>query len=73
MLNKDHMEVVAFVLEQIDRASGSRKARIYRGLADLCGDDAEAKELRKMASDIEAVDHRCQEFAFKFNRKKESL
>jgi hypothetical protein len=42
-----------------------RRALLYRGLAEFCGDAQEAADLASIAADLEDADRRCREFAFR--------
>jgi hypothetical protein len=55
-----------FCLENAEQVPVSRRISLYRGLAEICGDLQEQKELRDMAADLEAAELRCREFRFNF-------
>lgn len=59
-------EVVSFCLDHADQAPVSRRIVLYRGLAEVCADEQECAMLQSLATELEAADHRCREFAFKF-------
>jgi len=65
-MDNPHREVVEFVLEQAANQPIAKRSRLYRGLALFAGDDLLAPQLKQMAADLEAADHRCREFAFRF-------
>lgn len=44
-----------------------RRIQLLRALAEFAGNEAETNELRSLAADLEAADHRCREFAFRFS------
>jgi hypothetical protein len=69
MLQANHLEVLKFCLEHAQNAPVWRRVRIYRGLAEICGNEPEAAALTKMADDLEQADKRCREFVFKFEEK----
>lgn len=58
--------VVEFCLEHAEAAPVARRAFLYRGLAEFCGDAAEQSTLLQLAADLEAADRRCREFAFRY-------
>ncbi len=61
-------ELIDFVLESAASAPVSKRIRIYRGLADVCGSESEHNQLNKMADDLEAVELRTREFHFQFHQ-----
>lgn len=64
-----HLALIAFVLEEAPKAPVNKRIAVYRGLADLCGDVAEAKSLEALADELERAERRCSEFAFQFTQK----
>lgn len=61
-------ELIDFVLESAASAPVGKRVRIYRGLADVCGTEAEHRQLNRMADDLEAVELRTREFHFQFQQ-----
>jgi hypothetical protein len=51
----------AFVLAESFRLPAARRARIYRALADIVGDEVAARELIQLAMDLEAIDRRSRQ------------
>jgi hypothetical protein len=47
----------------------ARRVLLYRGLAEICGDAAETRELIQLAHDLESAERRCREFRFNINPK----
>ncbi len=68
----NRVALIRFVLARADDAPVSQRIPVYRGLADICGDEKEAKELSAIAADLESTQSRCRQFAFEFNQKEES-
>lgn len=56
--------IIEFCLEHAESASVQKRISLYRGLAEICGDKADAAKLRSVADELEAADKRCREFAF---------
>ncbi len=68
-MKSDLAELIAFVLEKAEQAPLHRRARIFRGLASVCGDQDEQKQLNQIAKDLNNADALCREFNFKFIQK----
>jgi hypothetical protein len=60
--------VVETCLQAANDLPVTRRASLYRALADFCGVPQQSADLQKMAADLEAADRRCQEFAFAFTQ-----
>ena len=58
-------------LDVLLRAAANEPVRnrcaVYRTAAEWCGNEAEAAQLKRLASDLEAADRRCNEFTFHFS------
>lgn len=57
--------VIQTCLEAAPSMPVHRRVSLYRALAEICGCPQETASLRQLADDLEAADHRCQEFAFR--------
>lgn len=68
MPKKDLVELIRFVLESSDQQPVHRRVTLYRGLANICGDETEAKQLTTLADELEKADARCAEFIFSFSQ-----
>lgn len=44
------------------------RSKIYRGLADICGNDQESKAFSDLATELEKADSNFREFSFRFNQ-----
>jgi hypothetical protein len=66
MRSEHQKAVMDFCLENAEQAPVSRRVLLYRGLAEICGDLREQKNLKQMAADLETADRRCREFRFNF-------
>jgi hypothetical protein len=62
----DHEELIAFVLECAANVPNLRRARIYRSLAEICGDPAEVHQLRHLADQLTSTEKLCRQFEFNF-------
>lgn len=51
----------AFVIEASLSLPAARRARIYRALAEIIGDERTSLELQQMAEDLEAIDRRSRQ------------
>ncbi|HEV2691413.1 MAG TPA: hypothetical protein VG347_00805 [Verrucomicrobiae bacterium] len=60
--------VMDFCLEHAESAPVQRRIFLYRGLAEICGDMHEQKQLRQMADDLEKANEHCREFRFNFSK-----
>lgn len=68
-MSKELHIVISFCLEHAEQAPLQRRAFLYRGLAEFCGKPEMAAEFCKMASELEAANLRCRQFALKFELK----
>lgn len=59
-------ELFEFVLDQAAAQPPMKRARLYRALAEYCGDPAETRKLRAMAKNIEQAEQCYREFIFTF-------
>ena len=60
----DFAHLLAFALKHAARQPARRRARLYRGLAAACGDEAEGRRLRELAAALIRVDDLCRQFKF---------
>jgi hypothetical protein len=65
MNQTDFDVMIAFAIEQAAALPVLQRIRVYRGAAAALAEDVKARELRALADDLEAADHRCREFAFR--------
>ena len=64
-----HLELIQFVLERAENEPVSRRARLLRALASICGDQKEQQQLGDLALHLERADALCREFNFSFVKK----
>ena len=69
MRNEDLVEVFTTVLRLANETPLQRRARLYRGLAGICGDSQEEATLRAMADELTRADEHCRAFEFSFVQK----
>lgn len=61
----DHNALVEFVLAKAESAPLSQRTQVYRGLANLLGDQTDhGRMLNAIAADLAVLDHQAREFAF---------
>lgn len=60
--------VIEFCLDHAHEAPVHRRVKLYRGLAEFCGDRQEAATFNAVASELEAADLRCRELALNYRR-----
>jgi len=58
--------VFDFCLERAEQATPAVRAKLYRGLAEFCGDPQLAAKFRSAAEAIETADHLQRELILKF-------
>jgi hypothetical protein len=63
------VSLIHFVLTAAEQEPVSRRIGLYRGLAEICGDERESAQLRDLADHLEGVEKRCGEFVFRFEQK----
>ena len=71
-------EICGFVLEHLEKADALRQARLYRALAAVIGNEAEAARLIALANDLDGIQaqlalihDRHQQVLFDFKRRTE--
>lgn len=62
--------IVSFVLEESQQKPVRDRVVLYRALAEICGDNEEAKALVQIANKFSAADLQYREFDFNFAAKK---
>ena len=68
-------EVVSFIglcLESADHATLQERITFYRGLARICGDEEEAKQLDRFAKELQEHETRFRDFIHSFSQKTSS-
>lgn len=60
--------VIDFCLEHAPEAPVHRRVKLYRGLAEFCGDKRQAALFNAAANDLETADARCRELALPFRQ-----
>jgi hypothetical protein len=70
MVSESRKTVIDFCLARAEEAPIHTRIKLYRGLADICGNEMLSVELEKCADGLEAAEHRCQEFAFRIRLSK---
>lgn len=65
----NHEFIIDFVLSRAATEPVPKRIRLYRSLAEFCGDEKEIKSLNEMADNLAAAEARCREFAFHFSQK----
>jgi len=68
MRSESQHVVMDFCLEHAESSPVRRRVSLYRGLAELCGDLREQKQLMQMADELEHADSLCREFRFNFTK-----
>lgn len=63
-VQSNHVELVRFVFEAADSIPKARRVRVYRGLAEVCGDVTVRTQLLELASALENAELACNEFPF---------
>lgn len=65
----EHMKtVIDFCLEHAADAPVKRRVKLYRGLAEFCGDTQQAAHFNAAARDLESVDARILELGLPFRQ-----
>ena len=67
--SNSHAALVSFVLEKAASEPVPRRVELYRGLAIVCGDADDQKQLADLANQLENADKLCREFNFSFVQK----
>jgi len=70
---KDHNALVRFVLESASNEPAARRISIYRGLAEVCGDDWERQGILALAAELEAVEQHYRQFTFNFTARVDGI
>lgn len=65
----NHQELMAFVWEKAELESIPKRIKIYKGMAELCGNEAEERHLTELVRILEESDRLCREFEFSFVKK----
>lgn len=60
--------VIDFCLEHAPAAPVQRRIKLYRGLAEFCGDMQQAAQFSAAAREMEAAEARCQELHLPFRQ-----
>lgn len=63
------VELMDFVLTAAETQPLRKRIALYRGLARICGDPAEQKEITQLADRLQLADQLCNEFNFSFIQK----
>ena len=66
-MDSDRNILVRHVLDTVDGLTLTKRVHVLRGLASVIGDPDETSDLNQLADELEAADHRCREFAFRFS------
>lgn len=66
----DLMELLRFVMEKAPGEPVARQAKILRGLAAVCGDEADARKLQLAAVNLETAESLCRDLNTSFIQKK---
>lgn len=67
-MKKAVADLIYFVLEQCQDQPVHRRIQLYRGLANICGVESEAAQLKSLADALEKQDALCREFIFSFSQ-----
>ena len=59
--------VINFCMTQASNAPVHDRVKLYRGLAEFCGDKQEAANLNAVADDLETADRRSRELAIELS------
>lgn len=63
-LRQNHAELVSFVIQHAGCLPAERRARVYRGLAEVCGEMEARTALHNLADAVEQTAVVCREFEF---------
>ncbi len=63
------LELYAFVIDRLDAEPLAKRARLKRALAGIVGDVKLARELERMASDLEVIDRAHRQLVLDFKRR----
>ena len=66
--NEDLAELFNWVVAEAPKQLPTRRAKIYRGLATIIGNECDARELMKRAKECDAVDRNCRQLRLRFGR-----
>lgn len=72
-INADLLEVMATVMAAAHETPLERRARLYRGLAGICGDQHEQAELLRLADECARAHERCRAVEFSFFQKHSAI
>lgn len=61
----NHQALVEFVMEKAADAPARTRVKVYRGLANVIGDQQEAANLKALSDSLEHVDYLTREFRFR--------
>jgi hypothetical protein len=65
----DQRFMIGWALRLAESEPVADRIKIYRALAEWCGDPAETQELHARANDLEKAHYRCREFALDFSQR----
>jgi hypothetical protein len=65
----NRVELIEFVLQEAEHQPVARRVKIYRGLAGICGDEMESRQLNMIADELDKTERRSAEFIFKFHQR----
>ena len=68
MRHKAQREVMDFCLEHAAHVSVARRAAVYRGMAEICGDPQEQRQLLRQAAALETAERHCRQFRLNFTQ-----
>jgi hypothetical protein len=64
MPSESFKEVMRRWLDQAPALPVSRRIKLYRGLAEFCGDPKDRQSFLQIASELEGAERHCREFVF---------
>lgn len=68
-MTREVVQLIKFVLDAAVDQPVRKRMQLYRGLAEIIGEEKEARALLKLANDLEQSEALCREFAFSFSQK----
>lgn len=61
-----HFDFIVWALRHAAAEPTPQRIRLYRSIAEVCGEPAGREELLRRAADLERADQQCQEFTLTF-------
>jgi len=65
MQSEPFKTIIEFCLEKSHEVDIPKRIKLYRGLAEFCGDMQQGADLFRRADELETAERRCREFRFR--------